>query len=378
MRILLISQDFPPDVGGTQTYAFELAKHLASLCADFAVIAPRRFGAEAVDKLLPFDVIRVSASNNGLSLKALPTVLRLVRRRRFDVAFHVLWSSVPASLMVRPFGGPRRIFVAAHGRELLLMPLEGVPGKLYDVIRNFSLHRADGLLPVSRYTSSLLQELGVSSDRITVLHNGTDPQRFHPEDGRNVRSALGLEERKILLTVGRLVPRKGIDTVLRALPYVAREIPEVHYLICGNGPDRDRLEGLARDLCVTERIRFLGEVVHDDLPRYYSACDVFVMPSRETRPYVEGFGIVFLEANACGKPVVGAHSGGIPDAVRDGETGLLVEPDNEVELADALIRLLRDPALAVRLGENGRRRVLEEATWEHTARQLYEYIARCM
>ncbi len=378
MRILLISQDFPPDVGGTQTYALELARHLTMYCDDFAVIAPEQPADASVDAQLPFDVLRVPATKNAISLKALPAVLRLVRTRSFDAAFHVQWPSVLVSRMIKPMGGPRRIFVAAHGRELLLEPLSGVPGKLYDRIRRNLLRRADGVFAVSRYTRSLLYELGVRPERIAVLHNGTDPTRFSPLDVSDIRRTHGLDGRKVLLTVGRLVPRKGIDTVLRALPGVAREMPDALYVICGEGPDRERLETLARDLQVADRTRFLGEVAYEDLPRYYNACDVFVMPSRQVRPFVEGFGIVFLEANACGKAVVGANSGGIPDAVRDGETGLLVEPDNETELAEALLRLLRDPDLATRLGQNGRRRVVEEATWEHTARRLYEHIARCM
>ena len=377
MRLLLISQDFPPEVGGVQTYAYELARRLAHRCEEVAVIAPAHPDA-AVDATLPCEVVRVPASSDNFGFKVGPVILRMARQRGFDVAFHVQWSTAPASVLVRPFGGPRLNFVAAHGRELLLEPIahRRVLHALYNRARIFVMRRADGFFPVSHYTSRLLQERGVSPERITVIHNGTDPDSFRPTDAQDLRDELGLDHRKVVLTISRLVPRKGIDTVLRALPQVARHLPDVRYLIGGHGPDRDRLEALTDDLRLGDRVRFLGTVANEDLNRYYNACDVFVMPSREDRPYVEGFGIAFLEANACGKPVVGARSGGIPDAVRDGETGLLVEPDDEADLASALLQLLCNPDLATQLGANGQSRVLREASWDHVADQLYEAIAR--
>ncbi len=377
MRLLLITQDFPPEVGGVQTYAYELARRLADRCEEVAVIAPALPGDDAVDARLPCEVVRVLASPNNFGFKVGPLILRMARKRGFDVAFHTQWSTAPASVLVRPFGGPRLNFVAAHGRELLLEPIahRRVLHALYNRSRVFVMRRADGFFPVSHYTKGLLQEHGVPPERITVIHNGTDPDFFHPMDAQDLRDELGLDHQKVVLTISRLVRRKGIDTVLRALPQVAHQIPGVRYLIGGSGPDRDRLEALSRELHLSDRVQFLGTIPNEDLHRYYNACDVFVMPSCEDRPHVEGFGIAFLEANACGKPVIGAWSGGIPDAVRHGETGLLVEPDDEAELAAAMLRLLRDAPLAARLGRNGRQRVRDEASWDHVADQLYEAIA---
>ncbi len=377
MRLLLITQDFPPDVGGTQTYAYEMARRLAARCRDFAVVAPDIPGAAAVDAALAFDVVRVRASYDALALKAAGTVLRLARRRGFEAAFHVQWSTALASLLARPLGGPRRVFVAAHGREVLLDPLDHAPwmNRLYNRLRRRVLRRADGLFPVSHYTGALLRARGVPAGRITIVHNGTDPDRFRPMDATALRRELGLDGHRVLLSLCRLVPRKGIETVLEALPQVARTAPGLRYLVGGDGPDRPRLEALARRLGVSDCVRFLGKIPEVALPAYYNACDVFVLPAREDPPSVEGFGIVFLEAGACGKPVVGARSGGIPDAVRADETGLLVEPDDAPGLADALIRLLCQPELAARFGNNARQRVLKEATWDHAADRLYEAVA---
>ncbi len=378
MRLMLITQDFPPDVGGTQTYASELARRLAVRCEDFAVIAPQVPGAEAVDATLPFDVVRVRAPYDALSVLALVPLLRLARQRGFEATFHVQWPTALAALLARPFGGPRRIFVAAHGREVLLEPLARYPmlNALYNGVRRWVLRSADGFFPVSHYTAALLRERGVPAERLTVLHNGTDPARFHPVETTALRRQLGLDGRSVLLTLSRLVPRKGIDTVLRALPEVAAEVPDVCYLVGGSGPDRPRLEMLVRELGLTDRVRFLGKIPDEQLLQYYNLCDVFVLPSRQDPPHVEGFGIVFLEAGACGKPVVGARAGGIPDAVRAGETGLLVEPDDAQELAQALLRLLQDADLAARLGAGGQQRVRLNATWDHAADHLYRAIAR--
>jgi phosphatidylinositol alpha-1,6-mannosyltransferase len=204
--------------------------------------------------------------------------------------------------------------------------------------------------------------------------NGTDPERFRPLDASSLRNALALTDTSVVLTVSRLVPRKGIDTVLRALPEVLDAVPSLTYLVVGTGPDRERLERLATNLGIRPHVHFTGHVPFDDLPRYYNAADVFAMPSREASPDVEGFGLVFLEAGACGIPVIGARTGGIPDAIQDGETGLLVPPSSPEALANALTRLLSSPDLAHRLGEQGRRHVVQEANWDHVADQLWNVL----
>ena len=377
MRLLLVTQDFPPDVGGTQTYAAELAWRLASRCDDFAVIAPRRPGAAATDRALPYRVVRAGTSYNALSAAALFPLLLLAKRDGFDTAFHVQWPTALSALLARRLGALRRVFIAAHGRELLLKPLAHLSplGSLYDGARGYALRHADGLLPVSRYTGGLLETLGAAPRRMDVVHNGTDPERFKPLDATALKRALGIEAKRVVLTIGRLVPRKGIDTVLRAFPEVLRAVPDAVYLIGGIGPDRERLAAIAQEMGVGADVRFLGKIPYSRLPLYYNACDVFVMPSRAAVPDVEGFGIVFLEAGACGKPVVGARAGGVPDAVRDGETGLLIEPDVPPALAGTLIRLLQDESLARQMGAAGRRRVLREGTWDHAADQVYRFIA---
>ena len=378
MRLLVVTQDFPPDVGGIQTYSWELARRLSAKASALEVLAPARPAAAAVDRAAPFPVTRVPGRPDLLPLTGLPAVCRRARALRPDRALHAQWQTVGLSLIARRLTGwPRRIVCAAHGRELLFNPAAAVPGlrAAYDALRRGLLRRVDTFVPVSHYTARLLHDRDVSPERTHVVSNGTDPDRFSPQDATALRQDLGLSGRPLLLTVGRLVPRKGIDTVLRALPDVIEALPDLMYLVVGTGPDRARLERLSADLGLEAHVRFCGEVPHDALPRYYSAADLFVMPAREDPPDVEGFGLVFLEANACGTPVVGARTGGIPDAIRDGETGLLVPPGRPAVLAEAVLHVLTQPDVAAALGRQGRHHAVHEASWTHVADRMYTVLA---
>lgn len=378
MRLLLVTQDFPPDVGGIQTYSWEVARHLAGRVEALSVVAPDRPGAAPVDRAAPFPVTRLPARPDLLPLLLFPTLPGRARRRQVDVAVHAQWQTVGASVLSRAlFGRPRHVVCAAHGRELLFNPASAYPGlgAAYDRVRRGLLRQVDAALPVSDYTAGLLREQGVPPGRTHVVPNGTNPEHFCPRDGATLRRRLGLAGRSLLLTVGRLVRRKGIGTVLRALPAIAEGHPDVAYVIAGTGPDRARLERLAGRLGVRDRVHFAGRVAHDRLPLYYSAADLFVMPAREPPPDVEGFGLVFLEAGACGTPVLGSRAGGIPEAIREDETGLLVPPGAPDRLAEAALRVLTDPELAGKLGRRGRRRAVQESSWGHIADRIYDLLS---
>ena len=176
-----------------------------------------------------------------------------------------------------------------------------------------------------------------------------------------------------LVTVARLQRHKGMDTVIAALPAILARAPDVRYAVAGAGPDRERLEKLTHKLGLADRVRFLGGVTDQDLPALYNLASVYVGASRRSeRLGVEGFGISLVEASACGLPVVAGNSGGIPDAVQDGETGFLVPPEDPAALADAICRLLGDATLATRLGGNGRRAVETHFNWDRVVRDLRE------
>jgi phosphatidyl-myo-inositol dimannoside synthase len=376
VRLVLVTQDFPPLRGGIQTYAAELAERLAPRCKAFTVLAPRAPGCEASDRALEFRVLR-QGTFDTLIAAAAPVLARLALREGFDHAFHVQWSTAPAALALRRTGQLRSVTVAAHGRELLLEPWRRVPWaqRGYDAVRRHALTSADRVLAVSRYTAALAEGLGVAPERITVTRNGTDPTRFHPIDASALRSELGLEGRPVLVTLARLVARKGIDSVLRALPDLRRRVPGVAYVVVGEGPDAERLRELARESGVADCVHFVGPVPGEALPLWYSLGDVFVMPARSEGPDVEGFGIVYLEAGACERPVVALRAGGVPDAVADGVSGALVTPGDPAELTETLVGLLLDRARATLLGQRARARVLADFTWDRVADRVFDAIA---
>jgi phosphatidylinositol alpha-1,6-mannosyltransferase len=377
MRLLFVTQDFPPDVGGIQTYSWEVAHRLAARAEHLTVMAPDRPDAAPVDATASVRVLRLPGRPDLFPLTLLPALPAQARQTQADIAVHAQWQTVGASVLARAlFGRPRRIVCAAHGRELLFNPAAACPGlgAAYDHLRRILLRQVDAFLPVSHYTAGLLHEQGISPRHTHMVPNGTDPERFRPRDGTDLRRRLGLSDRPLLLTVGRLVRRKGIDTVLRTLPTIAEDCPDVAYVIAGTGPDRARLERLAARRGVRGRVQFVGDIGHDRLPLYYSAADLFVMPAREDPPSVEGFGLVFLEANACGTPVIGARTGGIPDAIREGETGLLVPPNAPDALAAAATHVLTSPEVAERLGRQGRHRAVHDASWDVIADRIYDLL----
>lgn len=374
--MLLFTQDFPPAVGGIETYSWELARCWSRAQGEVVVLCPQREGSAAIDRAAPFEVVRTRIPCDTFALSGWAAALPIVRRRRIDAVFLAQWQTGPSLLRARAAGRVRRLFVAAHGRELLFAPFAAAPPvqAACDRMRLRVLREADALFPVSRYTAGLITRIGVDRERVFVVGNGTDPARFSPGDGAAFRRRHDLGERPVIATIGRLVARKGVDDVLRAIPRLRARHPALLYVIAGGGPDRSRLEALAAELGVAGSVRFLGRVADDEVPELYRACDVFVTASRDDEPDVEGFGIVFLEAAASERAAVGTRAGGIADAIVDGETGLLVPQGDPEALAGALDRLLGDAALRGRLGAAGRRRVLAGATWEASAARILEHM----
>ncbi|MEX2600703.1 MAG: glycosyltransferase [Balneolaceae bacterium] len=377
MRTLFITQDYPPGIGGIQTYSLEHASRLSRYCDDFLLICPGK--GETVDDSddsAGFEIRRLKSRSHLLMLplcRALPGILR---ERRFDVSFHAQWQTALPAIRARNNGQLGKVCVAAHARELLYNPYHYLPGigRAYERYRSSILQQVDHFFPVSGYTEELLHREGVSRDKLTVVRNGTDPALFRPLDASGLRTKLGLEGKRIMLTVTRLVRRKGIDTVLTAMAQLGSDYEDLHYLIVGTGPEEAGLRQLSKRLGLTLRVHFLGPANYKELPHYYNLSDLFVMSSRTELPDVEGFGIVFLEANACEVPVIGTRSGGIPSAILEGETGLIVHENSPVELEGAIRSLLLQPERMAEMGRRGRKRVEEELSWDRLSGRLYEQL----
>ncbi len=357
MKVLLATNGFLPEVGGVQTYCYQLAKNLFSLGEEIIVLAPRTEGDAVFDKRERFKIIRTEKK-----VCSRLAFLFLLKRKRIEKILvghgsHYVRLAFLANLLLNtPY------YVIVHLEEILLSERKKIIQK--------SFSRANKVITVSHFAKEKLVEIGIPENKIVVIPNGVDPVKFNPRlDSSPIRKKHNLENKKVILTVARLGEHKGHANVIRALPQVLEKVSEAIYLVVGPGEEESRLNGLVKKLGLNDRVIFTGEVEEEELPLYYAACDVFIMPSD-----IEGFGIVFLEANACGKPVIGGKVGGITDAIIDGATGLLVDPFDINQIANALIKLLTKPGLAQKLGEKGRERIEKELNWKRMAQRIRKII----
>jgi phosphatidylinositol alpha-1,6-mannosyltransferase len=367
---LLMTLAFPPDIGGMQSFAYQRCLHAGG---DFLVVlAPQTEGWQEFDETQPVQICRWSATlQNVAGIKRvlqlvfpLLQALKLHRQERFDVI--ECWQPLPFGLIGLLFKVLYDVpyIVWSHGNDLSRPQRYPLARSLLSPV----LAGAHLVIANSQSTKRGLLTLGAPSGKIRVLNPPVDTQRFRPDIApSDIMRKYGLEGKRVILTVARLVRVKGIDMVIRALPKVLETIPNTVYLVVGGGPLRAELEQLAEALGVRDNVLFAGAVAHlsDDLPRYYRVCDVFVMVSRPVSQgrEIERFGMAYLEAGACGKPVIGGKGGGTSEAVEDGVTGLLVDPWDGNEIAEAIVRVLVDEELAGRLGEKGRRRAMRQPDW---------------
>ena len=366
-RILLVTNDFPPRPGGIQSFLHGLVSRLPP--DDVVVYTSQWRGWEEWDAAQPFTVVREPTS------VLLPTVG--VRRRAVELmrthGFDVVWfgAAAPLGLLAPALrrAGAERIVATTHGHEAGWATSPGAR----QVLRHIA-SSVDVVTYLGDYTrGKLVRAVGRPNVRkLQRLTPGVDIEVFRPGLGGDVRQALGLQHRPTAVCVSRLMPRKGQDTLIRAWPRVQDEVPDAALLLVGGGPSRARLERLAETAGVAESVVFTGSVDWALLPAYYGAGDIFAMPCR-TRLRgldVEGLGIVFLEAAACGLPVVAGNSGGAPDAVADGVTGHLVDGRSVAEVTSAVVGLLTDRLAAAAMGRRGRTWVEQKWTWDASVTTL--------
>jgi len=345
-HLAIITLDFVPDIGGVQQYLYEIANRLGNH-HQISVITPIK-GARVAPS------VQLIAPSSTSSLSFLHSLRQLSPDK-------VLVGHTHPRLLLAALLATRGNYAAlAYGNDFL-----AAQSRWHSPLFNALLSRARPLITISQSSAARLQQLQITKP--LIVYPGTDPDRFTPSYDQSGTSLT-------LLTLSRLVPRKGIDTVLQTLPKLLNEFPHLRYHIAGSGPERARLEQIVQDLKITYAVKFLGRIPERNLVSVYQNADIFVMPSREVAEVgsIEGFGIVYLEANACGLPVIASNSGGAIEAVRDGETGLLVPPDNPALLGQALRQLLQDAELRRQLGKNGRNWVEAEMNWDRAAQQLAE------
>ncbi|MBP7778858.1 MAG: glycosyltransferase family 4 protein [Acidobacteria bacterium] len=373
MRVLVVTNDFPPRVGGINDYVHQLVRRLAP--GSVTVLTSTYPGAAAFDATFPQRVVRQPVRMLLPTPAVLAAASRLVVAERPDVI--LFGAAAPLALMGatlrRRHGVP--YIACTHGFELVATRLP--PGGVF--LRRLG-RTAAAVTVVSRYVRERLMPFLEGGCRVELLPSGIDATRFHPAvtaDDVRRRHALGADP--TIVCVSRLVPRKGQDHLIRVLPRLADEFPNVRLLIVGDGRYKRTLRRLTACLGLERRVVFAGEVRYELLPAYFRAADVFAMPcrSRFGGLEVEGLGAVFLQAAAVGRACVAGRSGGAPEAVRHGETGLVVDGTDLDELATALLTLLRDPARAQTMGAAGAAWVHGALTWDHMAVRLRDLLTTC-
>ena len=370
MQLLVLTELFLPTKGGTAVWAAEVYRRLGA--KEIHIVTADVPGAVAVDAIHPNSIHRLELRRRrwlrpeSLAIYARLTVesLWLALTHRFE-AIHA-FRALPEGLVALPLARLifRPVVIYAHGEELTTWG----HGAKYRAMR-FALRRCDRVIANSEFTRDELVKMGVLAERISLIYPGVDIDRFRPGlQCSDLRTSLGLTpNHKLLLSVGRLQRRKGFDQVIHALPALLKSGLDVHYAIIGIGADRDYLAALAAELGMSQRVHLLGHVSEEDLPRWLNACDVFAMPNREINGDTEGFGMVFIEAAACGKPSVAGIAGGTAAAVVDGETGRRVAGERLEDVEGALLQLLTDNPYAAEIGARALARARREFGWQSVA-----------
>ncbi len=296
-------------------------------------------------------------------------VKKLARDEKIEVA--VFGAAAPLGLLAPSLraAGVLRIISLTHGHEVWW-------AKVFPF--NIAMRRigstVDSLTYLGDFTRAAIGACLTKNARSSMVKiaPGIDVERFKPTDASGLREELGLRDKRVIVSVGRLVRRKGHDRLIASLAEVLKFIPNAHLLLVGEGPYRGHLEKLAKKFELAENVTFLGRIQYEELPRYICVGDIFAMPSR-SRFFgleVEGLGIVYLEASACGLPVIAGNSGGAPDAVLEGITGLVVDGLDNGAIAAALLTLLENEAKAKAMGEGGRKWIVENWRWEIWAKEF--------
>ncbi len=369
MALLLLSQVFPPKHGGSGRWLWELYRRLNGV--DVHVVAGDVTGAAEFDRTAPLSIERLPLDFESWGLLGARTAvqhLRTLRTLRHTVQKHAIRAihcgkALPEgtlALFLHHLTGLPYV-VYTHGEELTLAQTST---ELRWLTRRV-LASAALVVANSRHTQGLVaSDWGVDAKQIVIMHPGVDTARFVPGTPDSAaRARLGWAGRRVILTVGTLQKRKGQDTMIRALPQIREGCPDVLYAIAGDGPDRGYLEALVAELGVGAAVRFVGAPREDELVTLYQQCDLFALPNRRIGWDLEGFGIVVLEAQACGKPVVVGRSGGTPETVQPHITGEVVSCETPEPLVEPITRLLTSPDQAERMGRAGRQWAIDHFDW---------------
>lgn len=374
-KILCITNDFGPRAGGIESFVIGLVERLPkntvivyTSAQDKSELYDRQwrenFGVEVIR-----DKARILLPTPGVAY----CISALIKDREIKTAF--FGAAAPLALLSPTLrrAGVKKIVALTHGHEVWWSKIWPLTWAMKTIARN-----VDHLTYLGEFTRNVIsQPISASAKAAMVrIAPGIDTDHFAPVDSSELKKSLGLIHKRIIVSVGRLVHRKGQDILIEAMPEVLQEIPDAHLLLIGEGPYRQYLQSRVKQLQIDSHVTFIGRITFSDLPHYICLGEIFVMPSRSRFAglEVEGLGIVYLEASACGLPVIAGNSGGAPDAVRDGVTGLVIDGRDPRSVAQSISELLLDPERARQMGRAGRAWIIKEWRWQIWSKRFAEIL----
>ena len=304
--------------------------------------------------------------NLFFALSMIRNLILLNKKYNFDIIHsHFIGPStaligLTSKLIKKPF------IITAHGIGLLS------DSRFKKILTKFYLSFPSKIICVSNHVAEIASKY-TNKNKITVINNGVDSEKLKlTKNNHDFKKKFGLKNEKILLSVGNLVERKGIDIIISSLPAIIKNYSNIKYFIIGDGPERENLHRSVKELGLEKYVVFIDYVSDDDLANFYNICDVFILMSRtiKEKEGVEGFGIVYIEASYFGKPVIGGRSGGTADAIVDGVTGYRIDPTSTKELVNKVVLLLKNERLRKKLGQEGMKRVKTKLLWSHNIEKL--------
>lgn len=373
-KVLLLSEIFPPVKGGSGRWFWEIYTRMKG---DTVVAAGESDKAQSFDQKSPLKTYRLPLSSHSWGLRSVTglkfywriyrKICKIVKEGGIEVLHcgRCIPEGFIAYLIKKRLGTPYICFI--HGEDV---EMAATSRELSWIVRK-ALNNAEYLVCNSQNTANiLLQQWAQPDSRVKVINPGVDAEQFTPADSNlEIRSQLGWQQRPVILTVGRLQKRKGHDKMIEALLQVKKVVPDVLYAIIGDGAERTALQAQVKALELTENVLFMSEISDAEMIHCYQQCDLFILPNRTEGRDIEGFGMVLVEAQACGKPVIAGDSGGTAETMLVNESGYIIDCTDPTLIAERVTTLLQDSVLATEMGKKGVEHVRAKLDWQALSNQ---------
>ena len=371
--ILLVTNDFGPRAGGIETFVIGLLERIPP--GEVVVYTSSQDGSATFDQRWLTDYgVEVIRDRSSILLPT-PRVIRNLRRLIKARGMETIWfgAAAPLAFSARWLrkAGARHIVALTHGHEVWWSRVWPFSVAMNEIARSIDIATHLG-----EFTRKALEPRFKDSRKLIKVAPGIDTEHFKPMDATDLRKLYEIYDRPTIISVGRLVHRKGQDRLVEAMKLIVSEVPEALLVFVGEGPHRKKLDSLVKEHKLHNHVKFIGRIQYSELPRHIALGDIFAMPSRSRLLglEVEGLGIVYLEASACGLAVIGGASGGAPDAVRDGETGFVVDGNDVNQIAARAITLLKDKSLRTEMGAKGRQWAIDEWRWQRWSSEFHKVL----